>query len=86
MKKIKIKRLVFTNKYGGGYIGAGEYDGNLTDENILGSFHQVGKTVWQGSNLYMLVDGEPLLRVTVDTFYQYQKRWYESLLDAIRRI
>ena len=86
MKKRIVKRLVFTNKYGGGYIGADEYDGHLTDDNILGAFHEVGKTVWQGHNLYMLVDGEPLLRVHVDTFEQFTKSWYDYVLDAIRRI
>ena len=86
MKRILIKRLVFTNQYGGGYIGASEYDGTLSDRNILGAFHEVGKTVWIGSQLWMLVDGQPALRVTVEPFYQYQKRWYETLLDAVRRI
>ena len=41
MKRITIKRLVFCR--GDEYIiGATEYDGHLSDENILGSFHEVG--------------------------------------------
>lgn len=86
MKRTKVKRLVFTNQYGGGYIGATEYDGKLTDDNILGAFHEVGKTVWKGRQLWMLVNGEPTFRVTVEVFEQYQKCWYDRILDAISRI
>lgn len=86
MKRTKIKRLVFTNQYGGGYIGATEYDGKLTDDNILGAFHEVGKTVWKGRQLWMLVNGEPTFRISVELFDQYRKRWYEQILDAISRI
>ena len=86
MKHTRVKRLVFTNQYGGGYIGADEYDYKLSDDNILGAFHEVGKTVWQGRQLWMLLDDKPTFRVTVEVFDQYQKRWYEQILDAISRI
>lgn len=87
MKKIQIKRLVYTSAYTGEeFIGAIEYDGHLTDANILGSIHEVGKTEWIGQVLWLLHDGVPTYRITVFPFYQYQKRWYELLLDAVRRI
>jgi len=87
MKKILIKRLVYTcGRTGEELIGANEYDGYLTDANILGSIHEVGKTVWIGQALWLLRDSVPTYRITVFPFYQYQKRWYELLLDAVRRI
>lgn len=87
MKTIKIKRLVFTSKYGGdSYISATEYDGKLSNDNILGAFHTIGKTRWINDELWALIDDEPIYRITVETFYQYQKRWYETLLDAVRRL
>ena len=86
MKKIQIKRLVYINCYGEEYIGGIEYDGTLTDTNILGSIHEVGKTTWIGDTLWLLCDGVPAYRITVQPFTQYQKRWYETVLDAVRRI
>ena len=87
MKRIKVKRLIFTDIRGGAEaIGAQEYDGHLTDDNILGAYHEIGKTVWHSGHLWMLVNGMPLIRITVHPFYQYQKSWYNLLLDAIRRI
>lgn len=87
MKVIKIKRLVFTSKYGGdSYISTTEYDGKLSNDNILGAFHTIGKTEWIDNELWVLINDEPIYRITVETFYQYQKRWYENLLDAVRRI
>ena len=86
MKKIQIKRLVYINCYGEEYIGGIEYDGTLTYNNILGSIHEVGKTTWIGDTLWLLCDGVPTYRITVQPFTQYQKRWYETVLDAVRRI
>lgn len=94
MKKIKVKRLVYQNlatnevAYGGE-----EYDGNLTDENILGCIHEVGRSLYYDrgytsnqSYLILMRDGLMTHRVTVETFIQYQKSWYNLLLDALRRI
>ena len=86
MKKIQIKRLVYINCYGEEYIGGIEYDGTLTDTNILVSIHEVGKTTWIENTLWLLCDGVPTYRITVQPFIQYQKRWYETVLDAVRRI
>jgi len=86
MKKIMVKRLVYINGQGEQIIGGTEYDGHLTDENILGSIHEIGKTAWIGSNLWVLHAGKPIMRIEVMPFYQFEKRWYEILLDAVRRI
>ena len=86
MKQIKIKRLIYTDGQGNTLIGGHEYDGALDDFNILGAVHEIGKTTWIGNSLWALRAGVPAYRITVETFYQYQKRWYELVLDAVRRI
>lgn len=86
MKKILVKRLVYTDGQGNTIIGAEEYSGHLDDHNILGVVHEVGKTTWIGNSLWVLHAGIPAYRITVESFYQYQKRWYENVFDALRRI
>lgn len=86
MRKIKIKRLVFTDGLGESIIGAEEFDGTLDNYNILNAVHEVGKTAWYGSSLWYLKDNAPKYRITVETFYQYQKSWYNLAYDSIRRI
>ena len=87
MKCIPVKRLMYHSPNSGEIlIGDVEYDGRLTDENILGSVHEVGKTQWIGNNLWFMRDEQFVYRITVETFYQYQKRWYEVFWDKIRRL
>lgn len=86
MKKVIIKRLAYSMGYGDVKYGSVEYDGSLSDENILGAVHEVGKTQWIGSNLWLMRGNVPLYKITVETFPQYTKSWYDYLLDAIRRI
>ena len=87
MKKTMIKRLVYTSgNTGEEFIGANEYDGHLTDANILDSIHEVGKTAWMGDILWLLRDDVPTYRISVECFYQYTKSWFDLLLDAVRRI
>lgn len=87
MKKIQIKRLIYTSAWTGEeFVGAIEYDGRLSDYNILGSIHEIGKTQWIGSNLWLMKDNIPRYKITVASFTQYTKSWYDWLLDAIRRI
>lgn len=86
MKKIIVKRLVYSDGQGNTIIGAEEYNSALDDFNILGAVHELGKTKWIGNSLWALHAGIPAYRITVETFYQYQKRWYELVLDAVRRI
>ena len=86
MKKVQVKRLVYTNGRGISHIGALEYDGHLTDANILGSIHERGKTQWIGDSLWLVHAGIPMYHITVERFYYYQKRWFENIFDAVRRI
>jgi len=85
MKKVIVKRLVYTNGAGEDHIGGYEYDGNLTNDNILGSVYELGKTRWIGNQLWLIRNNIPAYRIHVETFYQYQKSWYDLLYDAIRR-
>ena len=86
MRKIIVKRLIYSDGAGPDKIGGHDYDGRLSDANILGSVHEVGKTQWIGSYLWLMHGGRPIYRITVATFTQYQKSWYDILLDAVRRI
>jgi len=86
MKRITIKRLVYVGPQGETLFGAEEYDANLSDDNILGLIHEVGKTAWMGETLWLLCDGAPTYRIDVERFYQYTKSWFDLLLDAVRRI
>lgn len=87
MKKVAIKRLTYyaphTNEI---FYGGQEYDSHLSDDNILGAFHEVGKTAWMGETLWLLQDGAPTYRINVERFYQYTKSWFDYLIDAVRRI
>jgi len=87
MKKIKIKRLMYHSPNSGEvFYGGEEYDSNLSDDNILGAIHEIGKTTWQNGQLWSMRDGYLIYRITVETFTQYQKSWYDKVLDALRRI
>lgn len=90
MRKIKVKRLAYYNLVTRDILWGGEeYDSNLTDENILKSIHEIGKTEWcpNGLGLYKLnSNGDITHRIVVETFYQYQKSWYNLLVDKIKRI
>ena len=89
MKRVVIKRLMYQNLMTGEIAyGGTEYDGTLTDENILGCIHEVGKSIYREDYpcLILLRNGLMTHRVTVEEFPQYQKCWYDLLLDALRRI
>ena len=86
MKKVMVKRLVYTNNRNFDRMGCHDYDSTLSDHNILCAIHEVGKTRWIGQNLWLLYRGRPLYQIKVVTVTQYQKRWYENVLDALRRI
>lgn len=90
MRKVKVKRLMYhhlsTNEI---HYGGEEYNGNLTDYNILGAIFTLGKHEWHPGmiGIYQLNDkGELQYRITVETFYQYQKSWYDLLFDNMKRI
>ena len=87
MKKTVIKRLVYYSPASGEvFYGGEEYDGRLTDENILGAIHEVGKTAWYGDSLWTVRGNDLIYRITVEEFIQYTKSKLDLLLDAIRRI
>ena len=87
MKKVKIKRITYYAPCTGEtYYGATEYDARLTDDNILGAFHEVGKTQWMGETLWLLQNGVPTYRLNVECFYQCTKSWLDLLIDAVSRI
>lgn len=86
MKKVIVKRLVYSAGYGDVKYGGVEYDGSLSDDNILGAIHEVGKTQWIGSNLWLMSGNVPLYKITVEAFPQYTKSWFDYLIDAVRRI
>ena len=86
MKKILVKRLIYSDGASPDRIGGHDYDGKLSDANILGAVHEVGKTQWIGQSLWLMKCGRPIYRITVATFTQYQKSWYDLILDAVKRI
>lgn len=86
MKKVIVKRLVYSNGMGTVKFGNTEYDGKLSDDNILGAVHEIGKTQWIGESLWLMRGNVPLYRITVEAFPQYTKSWYDYIIDAIRRI
>lgn len=87
MKAIPKKRLIYHSPNSGTIlIGGIEYDGHLSDDNILGTVHEVGKTQWVNGQLWLVKDNYLIYRITVDKFYQYEKTWFELFLDWVRRI
>lgn len=87
MKKIYVKRLIYHSPNSGRVlIGGTTYDGTLSDHNILNSIHEVGKTAWIGNELWLIRGDTLIYRITVDTFPQFQKSWYNILIDRIRRV
>ena len=96
MKRIAIKRVIYSEDYGSLWreilpssiiIGGEEYDGKMSDFNILGAMIEVGKWKWASSygNCIVRVDGVQMY-AKVHTFYQYQKSWYNLFSDSIKRI
>lgn len=87
MKKTIVKRIVYHSPASGEtFYGATEYDGHLTAENILGAFHEIGKTQWVNGHLWVVRDRQLIYRLSVEEFVQYTKTRFELFLDAIRRI
>ena len=95
VKKIVVKRLIYSSNYHTLWgeqlssevmIGGEEYDGNLSDNNILGAIREIGKWDWASSYGNCLVRSDGKMYVRVHIFYQYQKSWYNLLSDSIKRI
>lgn len=95
MRKIAVKRIIYAPNYATLWreqfspevcIGGEEYDGKLTDHNILSAMIEVGKWYWASSYGDCLIRADGLQYARVHTFYQYQKSWYNLLSDSIKRI
>lgn len=89
MKKIQIKRVCLVSPTGERMDFAQDFIGTLSDDDILSVFHEIGKTTWIGSNLYKIQYDEGVIRhyrYEVYQVAQYIKSWYDTLLDAVRRI
>ena len=105
MKVIKVKRLIYSKLCSSEVLYGGvEYDSNLSDENILGAVHELGKTEWlptawvgpgdrYENELWLLKPDPnnpkikyPTYRIFVDTFYRYEKTWWDTFRDYIKRI
>lgn len=90
MKRIKVKRLLYKSMLTGEiYLGATEYDGHLTNENILGSIYEIGKHEWNPYYLSLYQknqNGELVYQIYVEQFEYAEKSWYNLLADNIKRI
>lgn len=90
MKRIVIKRLMYRNLVTNELsYGAEEYDGHLSNENILGAVYTLDKHEWCPHTLalYQLnSNGELVYQITIEKFEQYQKSWYNLFWDWVRRI
>lgn len=96
MKKIKKKRIVLYCPWAREVIiGAEEFDSALSDDNILGAFHEVGKTVWLWENdpfyqteLWYLKEQNgirlPYYKVEVREFYIDVPTFWDKVKDALR--
>lgn len=96
MRKIKKKRIIlycpWTKEV---VIGAEEYDSALSDDNILGAFHEVGKTEWMWENdpfyqteLWYLKEQNglrtPYYKVDVSDFYIEVPSFWDKVRNALR--
>ena len=90
MKRVITKRLLYKNMLTGEILfGATEYDGHLTNENILGTIYEVGKHEWCPYDLSLYQknqDGDLVYQIYVEQFEYAEKSWYNLLADNIKRI
>lgn len=89
MKRVIVKRLMYrdmrTNHI---FYGGEEYDGRLTNENILGAIYTLGKHEWCPGHygLYQLnQNGEIVYKIMVQAFEYAEKSWYNLFWDWVRR-
>lgn len=90
MKRVVVKRLMYrdmrTNHI---FYGGEEYDGHLTNENILGAIYTLGKHEWCPGyhGLYQLnQNGEIVYKIMVQAFEYAEKSWYNLFWDWVRRV
>ena len=89
MKRVVTKRLLYKSMLTGEiYLGATEYDGHLTNENILGAIYEIGKYEWCPYCLSLYQknqNGDLVYQIYVEQFEYAVKSWYNLLWDWIRR-
>lgn len=89
MRKVLIKRVCLINgdTNQSDYITQ-DFLPTLSDKTILCSFYEVGKHVWQGHNMYKVVqraDGTTRYdRYEVFVVTQYVPSWYNNLIRKVR--
>ena len=90
MKRVITKRLLYKSMLTGEiHLGATEYDGHLTNENILGAIYEVGKHEWCPYDLSLYQknqNGDLVYQIYVEQFEYMVKSWYNLFIDNIKRI
>jgi hypothetical protein len=90
MKRIITKRLLYRNIYTNElFYGGEEYDGHLTNYNILGSIYVIGKHEWCPYCLSLYQrnqNGDFVYQIYVEQFEYAEKSWYNLFWDWVRRI
>lgn len=91
MKKIKVKRLVYSHNPNMAHIdayGGYEYDYKMNDKYILDSIYEPGNWDWSPcwTNMLEKHTHDQDWYMQVRTFYLYEKSWYNLIFDGIRRI
>lgn len=90
MKRVTTKRLLYKSMLTGEiHLGATEYDGHLTNENILGAIYEVGKHEWCPYDLSLYQknqNGDLVYQIYVEQFEYAEKSWYNLLWDWVRRV
>ena len=94
MKKIMKKRVIFycpwTEEL---VIGAEEFDGTLSDDNILGAFYETGKTAWCPTHqdydeLWYLKEYKnlrvPYYKIEIEKFYVEVPTFWDKIKEALR--
>ena len=94
MKKIMKKRVIFycpwTEEL---VIGAEEFDGTLSDDNILGAFYETGKTMWCPTHsdydeLWYLKEYKnlrvPYYKIEIEKFYIEVPTFWDKIKEALR--
>lgn len=94
MKKIMKKRVIFycpwTEEL---IIGAEEFDGTLSDDNILGAFYETGKTMWCPTHpdydeLWYLKEYQnlrvPYYKIEIEKFYIEVPTFWDKIKEALR--
>lgn len=89
MKRNKIKRVfLISEDHKEIAVIPQDFLGTLSDEAILDGLYTVGCDVWIGNTMYHISHQGGMirhLRYEVVPVVQYEKTWFDYLLDAVRR-